>query len=391
MCKYKNKINKSGAVLITAIIGLVVLGAFGVTLTFTVVSANKSTVNLVQSQKAFSSAEAGIQKAIYYLTLYSTYTTAGKTETIEDQRYTIVVTSKPGSTFDITSTGTYRQSTKTAYQTVNVTTSTANHPGFSYALFTGNGNGLLYNTSWIQGNVLARGDVYVTQLAKITDGTAAATGNVYGQGTYTKGTLPNPVPTMPSLNTSYYDTLISSANGQPAGNRIITTTINLSSSTIYVRGNVTIRDNAIVNGPGRIVATGNITVQNNARVRNKVELISGIDVTVTNSGRIEDYGLIFTRRYVYIRISANITGDIVAQNRVYLYNNSQIRGIIFTQQYIYFYTTANVRGSVVAQQAQLSNSARLTYDTNYIGITPTGIQRATVNTVSTIPYTWYGG
>ncbi|MEW6556857.1 MAG: hypothetical protein AB1349_05815 [Elusimicrobiota bacterium] len=385
--------DKKGAVLLVAVIGLVTLSAFGITLVSMLSYESKTAVEVSHAQKAFSLAEAGIEKGIYYLVQASTYRVVDRTEYLKEDRYIFsVVDGSATGVVNITSTGRTTLSNKTSYLTVNVSTSEALHPAFSYAVFTGNGNAMLYNSAWVSGNVLARGNVYVATNAKITDGTAAATGKVYGPGKYTKGTLPSPVPTMPTLTTTYYDTLISSAQGQPPGNKTYSSTVNLASSTILVRGNVTITGSARIIGPGRIVATGTITVQQNSRVENNVELIANGSITIRNNARIINGKTVFSKYRIYLYNNANVTASIVAQNNIYFRNRSLVNGIVYSSYYIYTYNATSINGSVVVQSAYLYNTGgKITYNVTYASDTPTGIQKQIISNVSPIANTWFGG
>jgi len=146
-----------------------------------------------------------------------------------------------------------------------------------FAIFFGGGDGSIETSIGrnqdITGDIFIHGDLHIDKNCTI-DGDVSATGEItIGSGTYISGTVTehaNFPATQPHLTTRYYDDLITTASSYPSGNRTFNN--ETISGTIYVNGNVTIKNN--LNGSGMIVCTGSVDVNASAVIAAGISIIS---------------------------------------------------------------------------------------------------------------------
>jgi len=106
----------------------------------------------------------------------------------------------------------------------------------------------------------------------------------------------------------------------------------LNGQTLYINGNVLISNNAIVYGPGRIVATGEIEVRNNAQMLGNIDIISGSDVHLVNNGIYETNGnVIYARQDLEIDNNAGIgpKAAILSPHEVTFKNNARAHAFVY--------------------------------------------------------------
>lgn len=337
--------------------------------------------------ESFYVADAGVNKAIWYLGTPTgsggrgvTWRTTSSYEAFGWGGFLLTVRDYATNEVEIVSTGEVSGITKTVSQVVTLGGLPA---AFDYAVFCNSG-------ASFTGNAIAHGDVYMNGNTSFGANCRFTDGYVYhptgtslsGSGTWTDGGAQNPVPGFPTFDTTYYDNLITSAYGVPAGNQTYSnTTLNLNGSTIYVNGNVTISGNTTINGPGQIVATGRINQSGNTYSSSSPMFIS--------QGSLYVAGNAYTTGTTYYS-ATNITaegntrvevGGLLSKGRVQLAGNLNISGIVFAQSGTSFVSgNAVVRGALVANSfGTFAGNANVTYDESKFPSTmPTGFAASSI-------------
>lgn len=345
--------------------------------------------------KALNLAEGGLDRCLWKLKTDPTWVAGWSNVSCGDGTYAVTVT-PTGQPNEVTinSTGTVGSIAKTVTMAAIAKTDTGWPWVFDYALFWDNPTGStiplnLDNNSNIQGSAFAYGSMNLDNNAEV-EGLTYATGGVTGTGTWQNGTLPDPLPTRPVIDTSPYTTMINTANSVTAAidNMPAFFTWNAGTSTytllttgthnmgggihyskgsldiendlslinvgeIYVHGNVTIKNGADLTGPGKIVCSGFINVDNNCHITEGIDLIAGGQIAVKNNGSsVEGEGSVvyspvgveFANNASMDRIVVITTGYLNINNNdvingllwggiVNLENNAIIRGACYADMY----------------------------------------------------------
>ncbi len=179
---------------------------------------------------------------------------------------------------------------------------------------------------------------------------------------------PDPPPTLPPLDTTYYDTAISIASQLPAQDVTLSNTTNLMGSTRYYHGDLTITAPSII-GPGTLVATGNITIENRVNLTTNITLISGGKIDVQNGFSSGGNTLLYARVGVDINNNGSaITGTaIVTPGYVDFKNSFVFQGAIYAVGSFTMKNGGTIQGSVVCGTgAILGNNSKVTYDANQL-------------------------
>lgn len=328
----------------------------------------------VSENQAFYAAEAGLNKAIWYLGTSTaqggkgaSWRVTSSQEAFGRGKYYITVRDSATGEVQIISTGEVLGTRKTVSQTLV----TGGLPtAFNYSLYSN-------STSAISGSAIVDGDMYVNGNTTLSDYVHVQNGDIYhptgttisvsGSPTYVDGGQPNPKPSFPALDSSSYDSLITTASHVAAGDVSYTdATVNLNGSTIYVKGNVTIAGNTTFNGPGAIVATGTISLSGNTYSTGSVNFIS--------NGQISATGNTYTAGSTYysttsIFASGNTrvsVGSFITKGNVTLGGNLNLSGIIYAQGSASLTGNTIVTGSLVTNSVStITDNSHVTYDPTY--------------------------
>ncbi len=329
----------------------------------------------VSENQSFYAAEAGLNKAIWYL---STPTAQGgkgtswrvtsSQEAFGRGKYYITVRDSATGEVQIISTGEVLGIRKTVSQSL---VSAGTPSAFNYSLFSN-------SASTISGSAIVYGDMYVNGNTTLTDYVHVQDGELFhptgttittsGSPTYTDGGAPNPVPTFPTLDTSFYDGQISIAQGVAAGNVTYTdATVNLNGSTVYVKGNVTIAGNTTFNGPGSVVATGTISISGNTYSTGSVKFISNGQISATGN-TYTDGSTYYSTASIYAAGNTRVSvGSFITKGNVTLGGNLNMSGIIYAKGSATLTENVQVTGSLVTNSvSEISDNAHITYDPAYI-------------------------
>jgi hypothetical protein len=345
--------------------------------------------------KALNLAESGVDFALYRMKGEIGWTgNTGTQKLTDDQSFAATVAALPQPQwYRITSVGSAGRFSKTVTLDVQVKPHGPWPDAFEYALFWGNPSSagtsvLLRNNMQVEGNVFGYGGFTLENNAVI-DGTLAATGTITGGGTAQIIPAPQPPPERATLNTSTYDGLIKEALEKPNapadwridnGNRYT-----LPNGLWLVRGNAYVDTNAILYGPGKLVASGDIIISNGASVLENASLIAGGRVVFLNNSRMEGTAgcVIFARSLVEFNNNADVTSKVavLSPGTIKLYNNGMFNGIVFGSS-VLCSNNARVTGAVYADTFvcdQVLNNFEVIYDPTLLDMPlPDGIDRSKV-------------
>jgi hypothetical protein len=253
-----------------------------------------------------------------------------------------------------------------------------------FVLYWGGGEG---TGSTIGNNANITGDIYVGSDLDIgnnvdIDGDTYASGEVStgtnfdSTGTVESGAEP-PFET-PTLETTFYDSQIAIAAGQPAGNWTFTNTT-LVNQTKYVHGNVMVNNNGniYVTGTATIVATGKVTLTNNVDVDDYLTVIAGGDIDIANNVNIGKHGLWYSSTYIELGNNAEV-GEVnvgegtqfITPGDIWFGNNADFYGFIycggdFVQTGNNFHFEGNM---IVGGDIDIDNNATITLNPDLVDV-----------------------
>jgi hypothetical protein len=361
------------AILMTVLVAIV--GAVAFLITTNIRDVDKK----IGNKKAFYISEAGIYKAVWYLTTPPAqggkgidWRTTGKTESFGGGQYRIIVANYSfeghPSGIKITSRGTYgeieQESAVLAYQE-------SAGGGSGYSLSTGS-NFEMRTNSEISGDLFADGNVYVPAGARVINGSVFVTGGhtVTGSGQYVQGTLV----TVPEVDpdTSYYDNRIATAMAGGPGVLQGWQTfnyLNLNGQTVYVNSGFSI--NGTIIGPGEIVGTGTVLIEKSATIGENVKIITMNDVVVkadtSNSPDLGKNVLFFGKTNLNFESGFAATEPILilATQNLNVSSNTQIKGLLYGGDHINIGSNAHVEGIVIfgtwGDTRRLESSSSMTF------------------------------
>lgn len=349
----------------TTFVILIAISALVLSFLFVVISRTQDSYQIRRREKAFYIAEAGIRKAIWALMtpaglggMGASWRPTNFSESLGDGSYSFsIFDGSTSGTIVIISTGEAGGQRRTIRQ---IMTSSTLPPAFSYSMYN-NGALELRGSSCVIGDLFANGNITIQKNSNHPSGKVyTAPGyKVNGQ----PGESPPIIPTMPALNSTFYDNQIAIARTYPTGNQTISN-INLNGGTIYVNGNATISGN--ITGGGRIVATGTVTI-NSAIVDSNTTIISNGIMTINGPTNIDTGAILYSP--VQIRIPGNprIIGSLLSA-RITANGNPTIMGILFSWDVATELDgNVTVYGSVVNPSAtSYSGNINLEYRSEYI-------------------------
>jgi len=214
-----------------------------------------------------------------------------------------------------------------------------------YVFFAGSYNDFTFSrNSSVVGSTFVNGSVTVTTPTNIDTAQMklylppGATASYSGGGDFLCTTI-DPPPSLPDLNTSYYDNLLSTASFYPAGDSNWTSNRSLP-ETVYVNGNLTIANNKSISTSGDssiVVVTGSITVNQRVDFSDNITLIANSGISLD---RNVDVGtttglsgnLLFTKSsQISLGQGSTINGSIVSNNDLEIIRLSTINGLVYVK------------------------------------------------------------
>jgi hypothetical protein len=235
-----------------------------------------------------------------------------------------------------------------------------------YAIYMGSGNGaVIGNNSTVNGSVFISGNLIMGSGTVVTED-AFATGTIIGGSVLgLRETYVSPPSNPPSLETSYYDGQINTAQTNPTytGNR--TFSGSLPPGAYYVKGNVTL-DNLTLTGVTTIVATGTIIVGNNKTIGDSLAITAAGSIVIGNNSDIGNYGLWYSSTSIIIGNSGDIaditagTGTaFVTPGNIIAGNTCAFNGFMYAGGSLTMGNNLSLNGLIVSRQVTIGNNANL--------------------------------
>ena len=291
----------------------------------------------VEQQKALSIAEAGLNKAVWYLTtppeeggMGKDWRTEGVTEEFSGGSFIISIKDDPydPDLFIISSKGSYQYTS----QHLEVVAGEIFAGRFvDYALHSDQAIGI-DEAADISGDIYADGDVTVESGAQVTDGTVSVTEGhaVTGEGSYVEGATALEDP--PVIDYDFYAEKIAVAEaGGPnvlEGDRVCTY-FNLNGQSVYVNGNVTIEGEIV--GNGEIVSSASVDIRDEASFSGRVRIIAEDKMRVFAGADFDKAAMLYAENLIYIRPNFQNASKIalLTPKVLNIQNNAKMIGIFF--------------------------------------------------------------
>lgn len=287
--------------------------------------------------KARNIAEAGLHKALWYL---SNDPIAGGTgvkwrtqdhiEAFGGGNYSITIVDDTADEdlFIITSTGNYQSTIKVLEVQAGVTFGGS---FVDYAMHSDQAIGINPH-ALVFGNIYADGDVTVEAGAVVSRGSIKVTKGymVTGEGNYVIGPTAEDNPTI--IDYAYFiaifDLIEASGPDIIQGDQSYGT-FDLNGLTLYVNGSVTLEGE--VKGPGRIAASEQIYVENLAEIDKKIELIAGDKLMIKQYSELGRNDLLYAGNQIVFSNGLFNKHKIIAltPKKLTIGQNVDIQGIFF--------------------------------------------------------------
>lgn len=370
--------SKKGSLMLTFIIMLAVSAIF-FSFIYVVTGRSRNLATQKQSVRAFYIAEAGINKAIWYLTTPvasggkgETWRISATSESFAGGAYTFSVSDGPSGSILVVSTGESSGRTRTIEQLLS--SSSSSTASFEYAVYS-NSDLSMTGACNITGPVFANGNIALTGATNINGKATITEGHTYKKnGTSQSVNLVATPPAMPSIETTYYDNLLAIAAAQTPGNVSITGagTYNLAGGTLYVNGNLTVSGARSITGGGKIVVTGTYTQSGAGNIASNTQIICGNNLTISGSNVVNSGGVLFARNNITLSGAGDITGSVIALNSVSASGAGRTVGLIYSQKGMSGART--IVGSIVCREAPtFSGAISITYDPSKISSSIPGV------------------
>lgn len=288
--------NNKGISLIAVTIVMLLVATLVLVIATMMSTGTRASVVDMQAQQAFYLAQAGMEWYMEQLEGDSDWSSppAVKTDQVFGAgTFSITYANAAMDSIDVTATGKVTGWDGNDVQRVitqHVEKSLAGGITFAdFAIYYGGGDGTIASSiaknQTITGDTFVNGDMDIGKNCTIT-GNVSATGSItVGSGTNISGSTTEHASApanQPTLTTTYYDNLISTAAGQPAGNRRFEA--ETISGTIYVNGDVEIND--YIDGSGTIVATGDIDINRYTDIGDDIILIASGSLSMGRDGNV---------------------------------------------------------------------------------------------------------
>ncbi|MFC1568260.1 hypothetical protein ACFL37_01015 [Candidatus Margulisiibacteriota bacterium] len=330
---------RQGFVLPVFLVLMVTLVAIVASLTYVSTVGVRQSGSRVERDKAFQIAEAGLNKAIWYLVTPvseggqgNDWRTEGVSEEFGNGSYTISVVDDPveQDRFTISSQSNYQNA---SYQ-LEVLAGLVYAGRFTdYALHSEQDIDIDADAD-ISGDVYADGDVTVEAGASVSDGTVSVTEghDITGEGAYVEGATATPY--VPFIDYAYYNEKIAvaEAGGEDVlqGDRVHTGYINLNDQSYYINGNLTVE--GTVAGNGEVIVTGSIDLRNTAVINGRTIFIAKENLRVFAGTEFNKNVMLYAEDLIRVRNNFQNTDDkmaVLTPGALNIGSNVRMKGIFF--------------------------------------------------------------
>jgi len=348
-------------------------------------SVKDSGIRTSESQ-AFYVAEAGLNKAIWYLATPVAYGGKGSgwrgtaTEYFAQGNYNISVqnTVVQGEVL-IISVGSVKGVHKTIIQLVNTESFPA---AFKYAIYCGNSGLSPTGDINISGDLFVNGNTTMVGNSSVTNGKVYHTEAYSVSGNAADGGVPIPIPLMPALDSSYYNGLIATAANVATGSRTYTN-LNLNSGIVYVNGDVTITGTGSITGPGIVVATGQIKITGTpVSDGSKILFVSNGATEISGGAVLPNSTFYSTGDFKASGTTAVNVGSVITAADIKMTGSMDFTGLIYCSGTARLSGSPRISGSLVTNSFdKLTGAVRITYDPRALKVPPIGIERGKPNPI----------
>ena len=367
--------NKKGNLLLTFIL-LIAIAAVLFSFTYIITGRVKESSYEFNRTQAFYIAEAGVNKAVWYLITPTglggqgnSYRVTASMESFGGGDYRYTISDASSSTILITCTG----ETGTAKRTIQQKLTSSSLPAaFYYAVYSNGGFNLTGNST-IKGPLFANGNITIQGNSNHptgeTDVSSGHTATVNGKTIPT--TIIDPAPAPPTLNTTFYDSSIATAKTQSSGNKTYSN-LNLNGGTVYVNGNATISGN--VTGGGTLVVTGTSNFSGNITVDPNTTIITNKAMTIAGNTNFQTGTVIYSATSISDVGNNRYNGSIMAPN-ISITGNDTVYGFLYSWGVSVSLTgNLNIYGAVVnPSSSTYTGNIKIEYDPSYLPSAPPGL------------------
>jgi len=191
------------------------------------------------------------------------------------------------------------------------------------------GNLHLRSSTRVTGDVYSGGDLLLDPSARVTNGVAYTAGTVVGNRA-TVGASPTPAPSLPTLDQSYYDGLLATAQTEPSADLDWSTgQVFLGGGTVNVHGHLQLRDSVEVVGPGTLVVTNKLTARDDARITGGARVIVDGDAQFRQDSHMVGGGLLYAVDFIRLDDRVSVEADVVTPGDVIVDRRSDITGLVY--------------------------------------------------------------
>jgi len=368
--------SKKGNILISFIL-IIGLTAIVGSVAFLASTSIQNTGQMLNRKKALYLAEAGLAKAVWYLGTSTgqggkgtAWRTTGTSESFAGGSYTIQVGTGQASQILITSEGDYKgrkRIVQVSFQLYG--------EAFNYAIYSTQ-DLFLSNNVQVSGDVFADGNINLPLGTTVTNGQVIVTDGhtVSGQGSWSQGALPDPAPSFPSFDPSYYNNEIATALASSTHNYSSFGTLNLAGTTIYAENDITISGTII--GPGGLVAGDDLTIEQGTIIGDDIKFIAGDTLNLKKDCALGENCLFYANgSFDFNKNSSTPTKiSLLAPNNILtIKNESLINGIIYAggldlKNDLVIY--GSVQGGSIGTRNDLAQGTQVVMDSSKFPETP---------------------
>lgn len=341
--------NNKGVALVVAIFVLVIFAVMAVVMISLMTGENILSLRDYNSTQAFQLAEAGIRFTVASsLAADSDWSNnTGFTKNLSPGYFTVSYDFQTRRTCTLRVTGVVGGISRTIVAGLR---KSGLPSAFDYGVYCDNVDSeTLYieNSATIYGDFYYLGDIIMENTSKLVNGTMYSESLELRNSATCASWEPAPVIDPPDFDPSYYDNLLAECTKSATSALDLTGgTMNLGGATQYYTS-ITIRNNAVLNGPGTVVATtGNFELNNQAQLGNDVMIIAQGTSSLNNTARIGSNLRIVSRG----SITANNSQDIPSEALFFSYGN------------IAFDNTSKFWGSILAPSGEVSSVNSTTFN-----------------------------
>lgn len=308
-------INKKGISLVAVTFVMLLTAVFSLFISSLISTKSVASVINMQAQQALYLAEAGMEWYKKQLDADSDWSTPPALKTNEAfgaGEFSVTYSNASAVSIDVTSTGKVNGWDSNIVQRV-ITQHIEKAPDIisfkDFVIFFGGGNGTITTSIERNGNftgdIFIHGDIDTGRNCSII-GDISSTGTItLGTGTSVSGNVDENAsfPALqPTLTTTYYDNLITTAEGQPAGNRTFNN--ETISGIIYVNGDIVIKNS--ISGSGTIIAAGFVDIKGTAVINDSINIISNGNILIRQDAVIGKSALLYSSSSITINRNAII-------------------------------------------------------------------------------------